>query len=212
MSPRHVAGCGTPACRTCPSTYVSDWHRSRGFVEANADHVLAAARALPAGIADGVELVFTAHSIPASMAERYPYQAQLEESCAAVAAEVIQRGGPLAPRRWRLVFQSRSGRPEDPWLGPDVCDYLREAAGRQVKGVVLSPIGFVCDHVEVLYDLDIEAATVAREVGLPLARAAAVNDHPRFIDTLADAVAGTVERYAGGRPLPLVNVSAPSRV
>ena len=85
------------------------------------------------------------------------------------------------------MFQSRSGRPEDPWLGPDVCDYLRGAAGT-VPGVVLVPIGFVCDHIEVLYDLDHEAAEVCRGVGLPMVRAETVNDDPLFLDMETEVV------------------------
>ena len=80
--------------------------------------------------------------------------------------------------------------------------------GHGARGVVLCPIGFVCDHIEVLYDLDTEAAEVAARLGLPLARASAVNDHPRFVDALADAVAETVARYANGRALPIVPVAA----
>jgi ferrochelatase len=102
------------------------------------------------------------------------------------------------------VYQSRSGRPEDPWLGPDICDYLRRARGEGREAVVVSPIGFVCDHVEVLYDLDIEAAAVARELGLTMVRAQAVNDHPLFLDMMADVVLAVCRKYANARPLELV--------
>lgn len=179
--------------------YVGDWHTHPGFVEANADHICHAFNELPAALRDRARLVFTAHSIPASMAAQYPYQKQLQESAAAVATSVAGRRG-SAPD-WALVFQSRSGRPEDPWLGPDVCDYLREERRRGLSAAVLSPIGFLCDHIEVLYDLDVEAATVCREIGLPMVRAKAVNDHPRFGDTMADAVVQTLDRYSSGRPL-----------
>jgi protoporphyrin/coproporphyrin ferrochelatase len=185
-------------------TYVNDWHTSRGFVDANVDHVLAALESLPAGVRGESELVFTAHSIPVSMAERYPYRRQLEESCAAVAAAIAARVASTDKPRWRLVYQSRSGRPEDPWLGPDICDYLRHAAANGTRAVVLCPVGFVCDHIEVLYDLDVEAAAIARELGLPFARASAANVHPRFIDALADAVFACVDRYRCGRPLTIV--------
>jgi protoporphyrin/coproporphyrin ferrochelatase len=184
-------------------TYVSDWHLSRGFIEANADHVLAALDALPAAVRWEAELVFTAHSIPVAMAQHYPYQRQLEESCAAVAAEVSRRVGGDDQPPWRLVFQSRSGRPEDPWLEPDIGDYLRDAAAQGARAVVLCPIGFICDHIEVLYDLDVEAAALARELGLPLTRASAVNSHTRFIDALREAVEETVRRYSAGRPVPV---------
>ena len=189
-------------------TYVNDWHRSPGFVEANADNVLAAVETLPAAVRWESELVFSAHSIPQAMSDRYPYRHQLEESCASVAAEIARRLSVGDPPRWRLVFQSRSGRPDDPWLEPDVCDYLRAAPRTGIPGVVLCPIGFVCDHVEVLYDLDVEAAGVAREVGIPLARASAVNAHPRFIDALADAVTGCMQTYSRGRPLTLLTTHA----
>jgi ferrochelatase len=184
-------------------TYVSDWHTHPDFIAANADHVLAARAVLPDVLRDRALLVFTAHSIPVSMAERYPYQRQLEETAQAVSAHVA-RTSTSAPRDWALVYQSRSGRPEDPWLGPDVCDYLREETARGLPSAVLAPIGFLCDHIEVLYDLDVEAATSCRAAGLPMARAKSVNDHPRFADTMADLVLETVERYAAGRPLSIV--------
>ena len=173
--------------------YTGDWHTHHGFVRANAEHIATALARLPSEARASAELVFTAHSIPVSMAERYPYERQIRETAEAVASGL--------GRKYTLVYQSRSGRPEDPWLGPDICDYLRELKKRGASGVVLSPIGFICDHVEVLYDLDIEAANVCREIGLPMARAAAVNDHPAFIDTMADAVRAVIERYSSGRPL-----------
>jgi ferrochelatase len=158
--------------------YVPGWHTHPDFIAASADNVAAAIARLPADLRDRAELVFTAHSIPLSMPGQAEYRAQFEESSRLVAAS----------RPYACVYQSRSGRPEDPWLDPDVCGYLREASARGVAAVVLCPIGFVCDHIEVLYDLDVEAAAVAKEIGLPLVRAAAVNDHPRFLDMMADVV------------------------
>jgi protoporphyrin/coproporphyrin ferrochelatase len=185
-------------------TYVSDWHTHPGFVEANADHVRDALEQLPSDLRAKARVIFTAHSIPVPMAERFPYQQQLEQTARAVAASVRPGG----TDDYALVFQSRSGRPEDPWLGPDICEYLRDEAARGLAAAVLSPIGFLCDHVEVLYDLDVEAAAVCREIGLPMARAKAVNDHPRFADAMADVVLDTIKRYAPGRPLSLVGRSA----
>jgi protoporphyrin/coproporphyrin ferrochelatase len=178
--------------------YVGDWHAHPGFIDANADHVRAALTRLPESVRDRARLIFTAHSIPVSMAERFPYQQQLEETAHAVADR-------LGTTDRAVVYQSRSGRPEDPWLGPDVCDYLRQEAAAGLQAAVLCPIGFICDHIEVLYDLDTEAAGVCRDLGLPMARAAAVNDHPRFADAMADAVVQTIERYGGGRPLKIVS-------
>ena len=112
-------------------------------------------------------------------------------------------------RDWELVYQSRSGRPEDPWLGPDVGEYLRRARAEGLQAAILCPIGFVCDHVEVLYDLDQEAATICREIGLPMVRAAAVNDDPRFLDMMADVVLRTIRRHETGRPLALAAAGGP---
>jgi protoporphyrin/coproporphyrin ferrochelatase len=114
-------------------------------------------------------------------------------------------------RDWALVFQSRSGRPEDPWLEPDVNDYLREARASGLEAAILVPIGFLADHVEVLYDLDIEAKATADAIGLTLARAEAVNDHPRFIEALADVVIEAVSRYQRGRPLSIVPAEPPAK-
>ncbi len=85
-----------------------------------------------------------------------------------------------------------------------MCDYLRSEAARGLPAAGLSPIGFICDHIEVLYDLDVEAAAVCRELGTPMARAEAANDHPAFLDMMADVVMRTCQRYARGRALPLV--------
>jgi ferrochelatase len=178
-------------------TFVDSWFDHPLFVAANAAHVRAAVQRLPEEVRASARLVFTAHSIPTSMAERSRYREQLEESARLVAREA-DRG------EWVLVYQSRSGRPEDPWLEPDVCDYLRRERGRGLNAAVLCPIGFVCDHIEVLYDLDREAADVCRAVGLPMARAEAVNDDPLFLDMMADVVMRTLRRYERGRPLPFL--------
>ena len=178
-------------------TYAGDWHTHPGFVESSAAHIFEALADLPEDLRAHARLIFTAHSIPASMARQYPYERQLRETAALIAERV-------RIDTWALVYQSRSGRPEDPWLEPDVGDYLRGESRAGLRAAVLCPVGFICDHIEVLYDLDVEAAKICRSIGLPMVRARAVNDHPRFIDTLADAVIGVVERYRGGRPLPLI--------
>jgi ferrochelatase len=211
-------------------TYVEDWHTAAGFIESSADHVMEAlgvelphsvlppeggshahaqsshahARAsqLPEELRRQAMLVFTAHSIPVAMAERYPYREQYATSAALVADDVRRRTGLPLPHA--TVYQSRSGRPEDPWLGPDVCEFLRDQARAGLKAAVLCPIGFVCDHIEVLYDLDVEAASVARDVGLTVARARSVNDHPAFLEMMADLVVATEARYLNARPLTLV--------
>jgi ferrochelatase len=178
-------------------TYVGSWFDHRLFVEVNARHVRHARGRLPAEVRDRARLVFTAHSIPCGMAERSRYEAQLRESGRLVAecAEIAD---------WSVVYQSRSGRPEDPWLEPDVCAYLRMERGRGLAAAILCPIGFICDHIEVLYDLDREAADVCQEIDLPMVRAEAVNADPQFLDMMADVVLRTIGRYETGRPLPLV--------
>ena len=187
--------------------YVGDWHADPGFVEANAESAIDALQRLAPELRDRARVIFTAHSIPESMAVRYPYQRHLHETAQAVAEMVRVKLGRTAPLDHVLVYQSRSGRPEDPWLGPDVCDYLRDEAARGLAAAVLSPIGFLCDHIEVLYDLDIEAADVCRQMSLPMVRASAVNDHPRFGDAMATAVLQTIARYSSGRPLPIVRAA-----
>ncbi len=178
-------------------TFTNSWFDHPLFIEANAGHVREALAALPAHLRGAVRLVFTAHSIPMSMAESSRYREQLLESAGLVAQQV-------GISDWALVYQSRSGRPGDPWLEPDVCDYLRREHAADLQAVVICPIGFVCDHIEVLYDLDHEAAAVCRELGLPMVRAEAVNDDERFIEMMADVVLRTIQRCEHGRPLPIV--------
>ena len=113
------------------------------------------------------------------MADGSPYAAQFREASRRVARS-------LGRTRWTLAYQSRSGNPRDPWLEPDVGDVIEELAGAGEKALIVVPIGFVCDHVEVLYDLDVDARQRARELGMDFYRAPAVNDHPLFIDMLAE--------------------------
>ena len=182
-------------------TFVPDWYAHPGFVAANADHVTRALTQLAAHVRDRARLIFTAHSIPVSMAERYPYREQFERTARLVAERV---GGAMNTADAACVYQSRSGRPEDPWLGPDINEYLREAHARGLQAAVICPAGFLCDHIEVLYDLDVEAAQVCRELGLPMVRAESVNEHPVFLDMMADVVLGVMRRYEQGRPLEVV--------
>ena len=176
--------------------FTGDWYAHAGYIETCARHTEDALARLPAALRADARVIFTAHSIPLAMAERYPYREQLLEGARLVA-------GRLNRDDWALVYQSRSGRPEDPWLEPDVCEYLRSERARGLQAAVLSPIGFVSDHIEVLYDLDEEAASVCREAGLPMARAAAANDDPIFLDMMADVVRSTYEHYRDSRPLPI---------
>lgn len=151
-----------------------------GFIAANADHVKQAASAFGT---EPYHLVFTAHSIPQSMADGCDYEQQLQEASRLVAEAVGVR-----PEHWKLVYQSRSGRPQDPWLDPDICDYLKGISDQNLKNVVVLPIGFLSDHMEVLFDLDEEAQEVCRKVGLNMQRAASVGIHPQFVSMLVELI------------------------
>jgi len=157
------------------------WADHPRFVDAMADRTRAALAHVDSARRAAARLVFTAHSVPVAMAAGSPYAAQLEATARAVAER-------LGRASWRIAYQSRSGSPRDPWLEPDVSDVIRALAREGARDLVVVPVGFVCDHVEVLYDLDVEAAERAREHGLTLHRAEAVNAHPAFIEALADIV------------------------
>jgi ferrochelatase len=167
---------------------IRSYYNHPGFIEPMAEHVSEALKQLSLESRRPVELVYTAHSIPVSMANTSKYVAQLEQ-----AAQLVSRR--VRGEKPRLVFQSRSGPPSQPWLDPDISDYLRElAASGSPRGVVVVPIGFLSDHIEVLFDLDIQASEVARQVGVKMARAATVGVHPRFIEMIRELI---VERVDG---------------
>lgn len=184
-------------------TFVESWFDHPLFIDVQARHVTAALARLPEDVRGAARLVCTAHSIPTAMAARSRYREQLTAT-----ARLVAREAGMAD--WALVYQSRSGRPEDPWLEPDVCDHLRAAKAEGLAAAVICPVGFVCDHIEVLFDLDQQAADVCREIGLPMSRAETVNDDPGFLDMMCDVVQRTVRRYATGRPLPIAPLPAPA--
>jgi protoporphyrin/coproporphyrin ferrochelatase len=170
-----------------------------GFIEPLADAARRAGESLRSGVQDDYDLVFTAHSIPEAMSRASgpsgnAYPTQLAEASRLVAERLGRAGS------WRLVYQSRSGPPSVPWLVPDLDDCLKDLAGSGSKGVVLVPVGFVSDHMEVVFDLDIEAAETAERLGLPLARAATPGTDPRFIAMITELVA---ERLDGRPPRAL---------
>jgi ferrochelatase len=167
------------------------YYNHPGFIEPMADRVRSALERAP-----GAALAFTAHSVPLSMADTSAYMAQLQEACRLVAQAAGATG-------YRLVYQSRSGPLSQPWLEPDVLDYLREIATAGRRDVVLAPIGFISDHLEVLYDLDVEAAGVAQELGLRLVRAGTVGIDPRFIAMIRDLV---IERRSARANRPALGV------
>jgi ferrochelatase len=179
---------------------IRNFYNHPGFIEPMAAHVREALATFPPESRPAVELVYTAHSIPASMARTSKYAGQLEEASRLVS----ERAGRSEAR---LVFQSRSGPPSQPWLEPDICDYLRElAASQRTRDVVVAPIGFLSDHLEVLFDLDTEAREVARELGLNMVRAATVGVHPRFITMIRELI---VERVYAKEERPALGALGP---
>jgi protoporphyrin/coproporphyrin ferrochelatase len=179
-----------------------------GFVEPMADGVVAALESLPAGVRDAAPLAFTTHSIPVTAAdssgpppdhgEGGAYVAQHLDVARLVAAAVAERTGVEHP--WELVYQSRSGPPEVPWLEPDICDHLGALHAEGAPAAVMVPIGFVSDHMEVRYDLDTEATAKARELGLPVARSATVGTDPRFVAAVRELVLERAAVERGARP------------
>ena len=158
------------------------------FIEANVDHIRAAWSQIEAP--ETAHLVFTAHSIPESMAANCDYAAQLAQTGSVIAQA-------LKIDKWERVYQSRSGSPSQPWLGPDICDHLKTLGAEGVAEVVVAPIGFVSDHMEVVYDLDVEARKVADEIGMKLVRARTAGTHPAFVRMIRELM---VERIEGFLP------------
>jgi protoporphyrin/coproporphyrin ferrochelatase len=159
------------------------------FVEATVERVRDALGAVPADARGNVQIVYTAHSIPVSMADSCDYVWQLEEVRRLVSSA-------LGHKNDALVYQSRSGAPGQPWLEPDVLGYLREVKERNLaSAVVLAPIGFISDHMEVLYDLDVEACELCDSLGLPMTRAKTVGVHPKFVGMIRELI---VERMNPG--------------
>jgi ferrochelatase len=167
------------------------------FIAANAARLSAALDQDSADARDKLHVAFTAHSIPLSQARGCQYEAQLRETCRLTVAQTR-----LNADQWQLVYQSRSGRPQDPWLGPDIADHLRNVHSRGARDVIIMPIGFLSDHIEVLYDLDCEARRVCNEIGLSMMRAATVGTHPLFVqmivELIEERVLGTAARPAVG--------------
>ncbi|RBY97772.1 ferrochelatase [Blastococcus sp. TF02-8] len=182
---------GGPTAEKLPHYFDAD-----GFVRANADALVEALAHIPAELRDSARLVATAHSIPDSMAavagpDGHAYEAELMETARRVVAAAVPG------RDFDLVWQSRSGPPSVPWLEPDVNDHLKALAEAGEKAVVVFPVGFVSDHLEVIWDLDNEAKETAGELGLAFARAATAGTHPDFVRSLVELL---VERRAGGEP------------
>lgn len=180
-----------------------------GFITANVANLRAALEEIPESRRAETQIVFTAHSIPETMANNCDYAAQLQEASRLV-IEGLGVADPsvadasvenVRPESWQLVFQSRSGSPAQPWLGPDVCDHLRALSAGGTKDAVVAPIGFVSDHVEIIYDLDTEAAALCRELGLNMIRARTAGTHPAFVEMIRELIMERIDPTTPRRSL-----------
>ena len=171
-----------------------------GFVGPATENVKAALAKLPADRRSTAHIAFTAHSIPTAMADTSHYVKQLEEACRLVASAA-------GISDFKLVYQSRSGPPTQSWLDPDIRDHLRALHATGHTSVVISPIGFISDHLEVLYDLDTEAAAVSAELGIHMERAATVGTHPDFLRMIRELI---LERIDSAMPRLALGMFGPS--
>ncbi|MAE63089.1 MAG: ferrochelatase [Phycisphaeraceae bacterium] len=169
-----------------------------GFVETMAEQVIDALDEVPVERRDAAQIVYTAHSIPESMAAGCSYTAQLADAMRLINERVGRSDA-------QLVYQSRSGPPGQPWLEPDVCDHLERLAGT-VRDVVVVPLGFISDHVEVIFDLDREAKQACARVGIDMVRAATAGTHPRFVQMILELIE---ERTRPGTPRQALGALGP---
>jgi len=159
------------------------------FIEANSQHVLAGLNQFQSQRAD-TAIAFTAHSIPNAMADTCAYAAQLAEACQLVADNV-------GHQNYKLVYQSRSGPPTQPWLEPDICDHIRDLHSRGINNVLVHPIGFISDHMEIVYDLDTEASALAAELGMKFVRTATAGTNILFRKLMGDLVVERLKSNSG---------------
>jgi len=167
------------------------------YIEVCADNLTKALEEFSEDERDTVSIAFTAHSIPMGMAKNSDYEAQLMESCRLTAEKV-------GIENWELVYQSRSGPPHIPWLEPDILDHMDELNEQGVKNMVILPIGFISDHMEVMFDLDVEANDKAEEHGMKMVRAASAGTHPKFVAMIRELIQERMtdnpdRRYLGER-------------
>ena len=176
------------------------FHDHPGFVETQAELVNSVLAGMAADVLDHTRLAFSAHSIPAGQAAGCDYEAQLRETAGLVAARLSRR------LPWDLVFQSRSGPPQVPWLEPDVLDHIDTLDPGEVRGLVLVPIGFLSDHIEVLYDLDVLAIDHAAAKGIDARRAPTVGVEPAFVAAIGALIE---ERLDPQRPVLALGSNGP---
>ncbi|MBI3015456.1 MAG: ferrochelatase [Candidatus Tectomicrobia bacterium] len=170
--------------------YVDPWFDHPLFIQVLVSRIEEVLPVLPPDRRDGAAWIFSAHSIPSAMAGVDRYQREISRSVELVCAR-------LSRKSWSIAYQSRSGSPRDSWLEPDIGDAIRVETAKGTKDVLVIPVGFVADHVEVLYDLDIQAKEIAESLGLNYVRAKTVGEHPAFIRMMASVVAQNLARNPG---------------
>lgn len=176
-----IAAVETVGAQTLSIRYLDDpWHLHSGFINAIAEHIRSACNGISESRFAEAALIFTAHAIPQVAAKTSPYPEQFRQTASAV-AEVLGTD-------FDIAYQSAPDNPTVPWTVPDINDLIKEKGEAGVQDVIVSPIGFLCDHVEVLYDLDLEARGTAEACGMNFIRAGTVGEHPEFIDMLANLV------------------------
>ena len=199
--------CEQIGAQALPIDKLRVFYNHPAWIQVNAELVQAALDRLPTEVRNAAPILFTAHSIPMAMAKGCRYEEQLTETARLVAEA-------LGHSEWKLVYQSRSGPPSQPWLEPDVCDALQQLHENGKKHVVVAPIGFISDHLEVIFDLDTEAHEVCETLGLQMERAATAGTHPTFVAMIRELVqerlnvVGT-ERRSMGRFGPSHDVCPP---
>ncbi len=180
--------------------YVEPWFDHPLFIEAIAARAQDALAMVPENIRATIPLIYTAHSIPCGLAKQSTYVIELETTARGVTEK-------LGRKEFKIAYSSRSGNPRDPWLEPDICDEIRRRAQKGEKHVLVIPIGFIADHVEILFDLDVEAQEAAHDVGVQMYRAKSVGDHPIFIRMIAEVV----RKRADQTDIPEMTKSATTR-
>ena len=162
-------------------TYLSPWHTQAGFVEAIADGIEQAVAPLGGARGGEAALIYTAHAIPEPMADRAPYTRQFHETAATVTRH-------LGRREHRFAYQSQVTGTPIPWLQPDVNNVIHQVQKDGFRDVIVAPVGFLCDHMEVLYDLDVQAKETAEACGLGYVRSGTAGNHPAFVAMLSDLI------------------------
>jgi len=184
---RNVADARLEIGRDAPEIdYCAGWHDHPLFIQNWCELIETSFAGIAREQRPATPLVFTAHSVPVPMADRSPYVEQLAITARAIAEKI-------GHKNWSIAYQSRSGKPADAWLEPDISSVIRDLSANGASNVVVAPIGFVCDHVEILYDLDIEAKKTAAQAGVELHRAGCPNDHTTFIRMIADVIVRSVQ-------------------